>query len=73
MAGRLLGEGMAGWADEVLDRMIAPYNVTGRPDVAAHVLRMMRGTSPRAPPPRCAGAPGARTTAPCSPPSACPP
>lgn len=46
MAGRLLGEGMAGWADEVLDRMIAPYNVTGRPDVAAHVLRMMRGTSP---------------------------
>ncbi|MEU6344623.1 alpha/beta fold hydrolase [Streptomyces sp. NPDC046977] len=45
-ADRLLDEGMAKYADEVLDRMITPYNVTTRPDVAAHVLRMMRGTPP---------------------------
>jgi pimeloyl-ACP methyl ester carboxylesterase len=46
MADRLLAEGMSGYADEVLDRMIAPCNVTALPGVAAHVLRMMRGTSP---------------------------
>ncbi|MFJ3307270.1 alpha/beta fold hydrolase [Streptomyces sp. NPDC086549] len=46
MAVRLLAEGMAGYADEVLDKMIAPHNVTGLPAVAAHVLGMMRGTSP---------------------------
>ncbi|MGW3245444.1 alpha/beta fold hydrolase [Streptomyces sp. NPDC001070] len=46
MADRLLAEGMSGYADEVLDRMIAPYNVTALPGVAAHVLGMMRGTSP---------------------------
>ncbi|MDT3397368.1 hypothetical protein RKE29_12025 [Streptomyces sp. B1866] len=34
---------MAGYAEEVLTRMVAPYNVTARPAVAAHVLRMMRG------------------------------
>lgn len=46
MAERLLAEGMSGYADEVLDRMIAPHNVTALPGVAAHVLRMMRGASP---------------------------
>ncbi|MFD3654108.1 alpha/beta fold hydrolase [Streptomyces sp. NPDC058620] len=46
MADRLLAEGMGGYADEVIDRMLAPYNVTELPDVAAHVLGMMRGTAP---------------------------
>ncbi|MEU1622280.1 alpha/beta fold hydrolase [Streptomyces sp. NPDC005722] len=46
MAERLVAEGMSGYADYVLDRMIAPRNVTALPGVAAHVLRMMRGTSP---------------------------
>ncbi|BCL29453.1 alpha/beta fold hydrolase [Streptomyces aurantiacus] len=41
MADRLLREGMAGYADEVLFKMVAPY---ARPDVAAHVRRMMTGT-----------------------------
>ncbi|MFF0288403.1 alpha/beta fold hydrolase [Streptomyces sp. NPDC005262] len=46
MADRLLAEGLDGYADEVIDKMIAPYNVTGLPDVAAHVLAMMRTTAP---------------------------
>ncbi|GAA2976573.1 alpha/beta fold hydrolase [Streptomyces fulvorobeus] len=46
MADRLLAEGMGGYADEVIGRMLAPYNVTELPDVAAHVLGMMRGTAP---------------------------
>ncbi|MFG3140017.1 alpha/beta fold hydrolase [Streptomyces sp. NPDC048211] len=46
LADRLLAEGMGGYADEVIDKMLAPYNVTGLPDVAARVLRMMRNTSP---------------------------
>lgn len=46
MAGRLLAEGMGGYASEVLDRMLAPYNVTGLPDVADAVLTMMRTTAP---------------------------
>jgi pimeloyl-ACP methyl ester carboxylesterase len=41
MADRLLHEGMRGYADEVLHKMVAPY---ARPDVAAHVHRMMAGT-----------------------------
>ncbi|MCK1795939.1 alpha/beta hydrolase [Streptomyces sp. XM4193] len=48
LADRLLAEGMDGFAQEVIDRMIAPYNVTDQPEVADHVLRMMRGTDPRA-------------------------
>ncbi|MDQ1037587.1 3-oxoadipate enol-lactonase [Streptomyces sp. V3I8] len=40
-ADRLLREGMAGYADEVLYDMVAPY---ARPEVAAHVHRMMTGT-----------------------------
>ncbi|MFD8912016.1 alpha/beta fold hydrolase [Streptomyces sp. NPDC059575] len=43
MAGRLLAEGMAGYADEVLERMVAPY---AEPEVKAHVHRMMTGTGP---------------------------
>ncbi|MGA5894816.1 alpha/beta fold hydrolase [Streptomyces venetus] len=43
MADRLLGEGMRGYADEVLERMVAPY----APDeVKAHVHRMMTATAP---------------------------
>ncbi|MFI0241029.1 alpha/beta fold hydrolase [Streptomyces sp. NPDC016845] len=47
LADRLLGEGMAGYADEVIDKMLAAYNVAALPDVAAHVLGMMRATDPR--------------------------
>ncbi|MFB7515518.1 alpha/beta fold hydrolase [Streptomyces sp. NPDC056144] len=42
MADRLLEEGMRGYADEVLDRMVAPYNAHAAP----HVHRMMRETDP---------------------------
>ncbi|MFJ8883418.1 alpha/beta fold hydrolase [Streptomyces sp. NPDC102402] len=45
-ADRLLAEGMSDYADEVIGRMIAPYNVKALPDVAGHVLAMMRGTAP---------------------------
>ncbi|OEJ40008.1 hydrolase [Streptomyces agglomeratus] len=41
-ADRLLAEGMKGYADEVLDRMVAPYNT----EAAAHVHRMMTAASP---------------------------
>jgi pimeloyl-ACP methyl ester carboxylesterase len=43
-ADRLLREGMRGYADEVLHRMVAPYADAG---VAAHVHRMMTATDPR--------------------------
>ncbi|MFI9580863.1 alpha/beta fold hydrolase [Streptomyces sp. NPDC052236] len=46
MADRLLVEGMGGYADEVIDKMVAPYNITALPEVAAHVLGMMRTTPP---------------------------
>ncbi|MEU4238169.1 alpha/beta fold hydrolase [Actinoplanes sp. NPDC026619] len=46
-AERLLAEGMAGYADEVLDKMITPYHVMAKPDVAAHVRRMMLATAPQ--------------------------
>ncbi|MET9671807.1 alpha/beta hydrolase [Streptomyces sp. NPDC006482] len=42
MADRLLDEGMRGYADEVLDRMVAPYNTHAAP----HVHRMMCATDP---------------------------
>lgn len=42
-ADRLLREGMTGYADEVLYKMVAPY---ARPEVAAHVRRMMAGAPP---------------------------
>ncbi|WP_328439606.1 alpha/beta hydrolase [Streptomyces sp. NBC_00444] len=43
MADRLLAEGMRGYADEVLDKMVAPY---ASPQVKAHVHRMMTATPP---------------------------
>ncbi|MCD7440390.1 alpha/beta hydrolase [Streptomyces lincolnensis] len=43
MADRLLREGMRGYADEVLDRMVAPY---AAPEVRAHVHRMMTAAPP---------------------------
>jgi 3-oxoadipate enol-lactonase len=45
-ADRLVREGMSGYAEENLAKMIAPYNVAARPDVAAHVRRMMLGAPP---------------------------
>ncbi|WP_248963245.1 alpha/beta fold hydrolase [Sphaerisporangium perillae] len=42
MADRLLAEGMGPYAEEVLPKMVAPYNIEALPGVAAHVLRMMR-------------------------------
>ncbi|EFL33520.1 3-oxoadipate enol-lactonase [Streptomyces viridochromogenes DSM 40736] len=43
MADRLLREGMRGYADEVLERMVAPYAPV---EVKAHVHRMMTATAP---------------------------
>ncbi|MFF7161384.1 alpha/beta fold hydrolase [Streptomyces sp. NPDC008086] len=43
MADRLLREGMRGYADEVLEKMVAPY---ATPDVKAHVHHMMTATPP---------------------------
>jgi 3-oxoadipate enol-lactonase len=47
MADRLLAEGMAGYADEVLPRMLAPASLAARPALGDVVLRMMRTTDPR--------------------------
>ncbi|MDW4904774.1 alpha/beta hydrolase [Streptomyces sp. ADMS] len=44
MADRLLDEGMRGYADEVLEKMVAPY---ADASVRAHVHRMMTATDPR--------------------------
>ena len=46
MADRLLREGMGPYAEEVLSKMVAPYNVAALPEVAGHVMRMMRSTDP---------------------------
>lgn len=46
-AERLLREGMHAYAEEVLPKMIAPETIEVQPEVAAHVLSMMRGTSPK--------------------------
>ncbi|MFF4356652.1 alpha/beta fold hydrolase [Streptomyces sp. NPDC001604] len=43
MADRLLREGMRGYADEVLEKMVAPYAAA---EVKAHVHRMMTATRP---------------------------
>ncbi|MEU2063732.1 alpha/beta hydrolase [Streptomyces sp. NPDC013455] len=43
MADRLLAEGMRGYADEVLEKMVAPY---ADPEVKAHVHAMMTAASP---------------------------
>jgi pimeloyl-ACP methyl ester carboxylesterase len=46
LADRLEREGMAGYAREVLPKMVAPYNIEALPAVAGHVLAMMRGAPP---------------------------
>ncbi|MFI8500365.1 alpha/beta fold hydrolase [Streptomyces sp. NPDC085524] len=46
LAERLLAEGMEGYAEEVIDKMLAPYNVTGMPGAAARVSAMMCATGP---------------------------
>ncbi|GGQ11247.1 alpha/beta fold hydrolase [Streptomyces mutabilis] len=46
LADRLLAEGMDGYAHEVIDKMLAAYNVTAMPDVAARVLKAMCATDP---------------------------
>lgn len=43
LADRLLREGMRGYADEVLEKMVAPY---AAPEVKAHVHRMMTSAPP---------------------------
>jgi pimeloyl-ACP methyl ester carboxylesterase len=45
-ADRLLAEGLRGYADEALPKMISAATVRQHPAVAAHVLRMMRATDP---------------------------
>lgn len=47
MAERLLREGMGGYADEVLMKMLAPASIAASPAMAAQVLGMMRRTDPR--------------------------
>lgn len=46
LAERLLAEGMRPYAEEVIDKMLAPYNVTGMPGAAAAVSAMMCATDP---------------------------
>jgi pimeloyl-ACP methyl ester carboxylesterase len=46
MADRLLREGMSDYAEEVLPKMIAPRNIKSMPQVAEHVLTMMRSAPP---------------------------
>ncbi|MFB7463376.1 alpha/beta fold hydrolase [Streptomyces sp. NPDC056224] len=46
LADRLLAEGMGPYAEEVIDKMLAPYNVTGMPEAAERVSAMMRATDP---------------------------
>jgi pimeloyl-ACP methyl ester carboxylesterase len=45
-ADRLLREGMDGYAEEVLAKMVAPANIRRFPAVAEHVIAMMRSTPP---------------------------
>ncbi len=47
MAERLLRDGMDGYAHDVLPRMLSAPSIETLPDVAAHVLAMMRATDPR--------------------------
>lgn len=46
IAARLVKEGMDAYADEVISKMITPAHVTAQPEVAEHVLKMMKGTFP---------------------------
>lgn len=45
-ADRIVREGMKRYAAELLPKMIAPASARAHPEVAEHVLRMMRGTDP---------------------------
>jgi 3-oxoadipate enol-lactonase len=45
-AERLINEGMAAYAAELLPRMLAARTIEAAPETAEHVLRMMRQTSP---------------------------
>jgi pimeloyl-ACP methyl ester carboxylesterase len=45
-ATRLENEGMEAYADEVISKMITPAHVSSMPEVAAHVIKMMKATSP---------------------------
>ena len=47
-ADRMEREGMGGYANESIHKMIKAEHVTTMPDVAAHVMRMMTTTSPKA-------------------------
>ena len=47
MAERLLRDGMAGYAEEVLPKMMTPANIERLPESAARVLAMMKGTDPK--------------------------
>ncbi|RSM99472.1 alpha/beta hydrolase [Nonomuraea sp. WAC 01424] len=47
LADRLLREGMGGYTEEVLPKMVAPANIRRFPALAEHVLGMMRTTSPQ--------------------------
>ncbi|MDX3537808.1 alpha/beta fold hydrolase [Streptomyces sp. MB09-01] len=46
-AERLVAEGLRPYAEEVIDKMLAPYNVTGMPEAAARVSAMMCATDPQ--------------------------
>jgi 3-oxoadipate enol-lactonase len=45
-ATRLENDGMDAYADEVIYKMIMPAHVKSQPDVARHVIKMMKATSP---------------------------
>ncbi|MEU7606824.1 alpha/beta hydrolase, partial [Streptomyces sp. NPDC041003] len=45
-AERLIAEGLRPYAEEVIDKMLAPYNVSGMPEAAARVSAMMCATDP---------------------------
>ncbi|MEU3458876.1 alpha/beta fold hydrolase [Streptomyces sp. NPDC006733] len=47
MADRLVREGLRGYTDEVLSKMVAPHNIAALPAVADHVRRMMYGAPPQ--------------------------
>lgn len=46
MADRLSREGMGPYADEVLDKMVAPHTIEALPAVTGYVREMMRGAPP---------------------------
>ncbi|MDB4904829.1 MAG: hypothetical protein JWQ63_4110 [Mucilaginibacter sp.] len=45
-ATRLEKEGMGGYADEVIYKMITPEHVSTMPEVSGHIIKMMKATSP---------------------------